>query len=236
MPVSPSAFAALVQTNVNSRMGAIAGHFPMNGKITSYFTEFCQAIGKGIILGGPTIAFTTSDVGFTGTPPIPGAGVGIGIVVDPTFLLQDLYTRIKNYVTADYGRTLSEPYPPSVDGYGQYTLALCQGINDALQTYYPISWALASAHPLVYAGSGTIANGQFTGLMAPAIKAAILTAAPTFMQIGFWPRLAQAVSESYVALIEQHSTGTVTIAGVCVPGPSQICNVPGSGAGSGIAT
>lgn len=236
MPVSPAALAALVQTNVNSRMGAVGGYFPMNGKITSYFIEFCQAIGKGIILGGPSIAFTTSDTGFTGTPLVAGAGVGIGITVDPTFLAQDLYTRIKNYVTADYGRTLSEPYPPSEGGYGQYTLALCQGINDALLAYYPISWALVSAHPQIYAGSGTIADGQFTGLVAPTIKTAILTAAPSFLQEGFWPRLAQAVSESYVALIEQHSTGTVTITGACAPGPSQVCSIPGTGAGSGVAT
>lgn len=235
MPVSPSAFAALVQTNVNTRLQSVGGYSPLSQRNSAYFIEFCTAIGTGIILGAPSILFTTTDSGFEGTPPVPGTGVGIGIVTDPTFFIQDLYTRIRNYVIADFNASLHQPYPPSSGNSGEYLLAICKGINDAFLAYYPIAWGLVSSNPQIYSGTGTIANGQFSGVMAPAIKSAIVSAAPNFIGI-FWPTLAQAISESYAALIEQHSTGMVTVTGSCVPGVSQICNVSGSGTGTGVAT
>ena len=237
MPASPSALAALVQTNVDNRMAAIRGYHPLSQKNPHYFTEFCQAIGTGIITAGPTIAFTTTDVGFSGIPPVPGVGAGVGIITDPTFFIEDLYTRIRGYVLADFGRTLHDPYPPRPGSSGEYLLALCQGINDSFLSYYPTAWTLVSAHPLVYTGVGNILNGHFSGLVASAIQSAIISGAPDF-QGKFWPRLAQAVSESYVALIELHSTGTVTITGVCVPVPPfQTCNITGiPGVGTGTAT
>ena len=235
MPASGPALAALVQTNVDSRMAAIRGHHPLQQKIPGYYVEFCQAIGTGIIVGGPSIAFTTSDTGNAGIPPVPGVGAGIGIVTDPTFFLQDLYTRVIQYVRDDFGRTLHDPYPPRRGNSGEYLLALCQGINDSILAYYPVAWTLVSANPQIYMGTGTISNGQFSGLSASAIKAAILALTPNF--IGkFWPRLAQAIAESYVALIQQHSTGTVVITGACVPSESQVCGIGGSGSGTGVAT
>lgn len=235
MPASGPALAALIQTNVNSRMAAIAGHSPLAQPIPSYYIEFCQAIGVGIIQGAPSIAFITADTGNAGDPPVPGVGVGIGIVTDPTFFVQDLYTRILGYILADFGRSLHQPYPPSPGNSGQYLLAFCNGINDSILTYYPTAWALASAHPDIYMGTGIISDGQFSGIVPSAIQAAIIAGAPNF--IGpFWPRIAQGVAESYAALIEQHSTGEVTITGSCVPGPSQICGVGGSGTGAGVAT
>ena len=62
----------------------------------------------------------------------------------------------------------------------------------------------------------------------------LVQGAPNFVGV-FWPRIAQAISESYVALIEQHSTGMVTITGTCVAGPSQVCGISGSGIGTGTA-
>ncbi len=235
MPVSGPTLAALIQTNVDSRMAVIRGIHPLQQKIPAYYIEMCNAIGNGLVMGAPAINFQTSDTGFMGTPPIPGIGAGVGIITDPTFFIQDLYSRVIEYVKDDFGRTLHEPFPPSPGNSGEFLQALCQGINDSFLSYYPTAWALASTHPLIYAGSGIIADGQFTGLVAPTIQADIIAGAPNF--IGkFWPRLCQAIAESYVALIEQHSTGTITITGVCVPGPSQVCGVPGSGAGSGVAT
>lgn len=235
MTASGPALAALIQSNVDSRMAAVRGVHPLGQRNPSYFIEMCIALGNGIVTGGPVISFLTNDTGFTGTPFVAGAGAGIGIIPNPTFLVQDLYTRIMGYIQADFGRTLHEPFPPSSGNSGEFLQALCAGINDALLAYYPTGWTLVSAHPQVYAGSGTVSDGQFSGLSAPTIKTTIQGLAPRF--IGrFWPRIAQAVSESYVALIEQHSTGTVTITGACVPSMSQVCSVPGAGTGSGVAT
>jgi hypothetical protein len=182
------------------------------------------------------IAFVTNDTGLSGIPLVPGVGSGTGIITDPTFFVEDLYTRIRSYVIQDFGRTLHDPYPPRPDNSGQFLLALCEGINDAFLSYYPNAWTLASVHPIVYLGSGTINDGQFSGLSAPTIQQDIINGAPNFVG-RFWPRLAQAIAESYVALIELHSTGTVTIVGVCIPSLSQVCSIVGvPGTGTGTAT
>lgn len=234
MSASGPALAALVQSHVDSRMAAVRGFHPLSQRNPSYYIQMCSAIGNGIITGGPVINFITSDTGATGAPAVAGTGVGVGIVTDPTFFIQDLYTRIMGYIQADFGRTLHEPYPPSQGNSGEFLLALCTGINDAFLAYYPAAWTLTSTNPMVYAGSGVISNGQFSGLSAPTIKTTIQGLAPNF--IGrFWPRIAQGVAESYVALIQQHSTGMVTITGSCAPGPSQVCGISGSGSGTGIA-
>lgn len=235
MAASGSVLASLIQSDVDSRMAAIRGHHPLLQKNPSYFIEFCHAIGIGIIQGGPVIDFHTTDTGNGGEPLVVGTGAGIGIVIDYSFFVQDLYTRIRNYVIQDFGRTLHDPYVPRPGNSGQYLLALCEGIADALSSYYPTAWTLVSTHPQIYMGTGIINDGQFFGLSAPAIQADILAAAPRF--IGrFWPRLAQAISESYVLLIEQHSTGMVTITGTCNASIDQICNISSTGIGTGTAT
>ena len=193
MAVSALALAALVKSDVNSRMQNVRGFAPLNQRNPSYYIEFANAIGMGIISGASTIDFTTTDTGNKGDPLVPGTGAGVGIITDPTFFVEDLYTRVRNYVIQDFGRTLHEPYPPSRGNSGEYLLALCEGINDAILSYYPTSWTLMSAHPEIYMGTGIVNNGQFSGLSASAIQAAIISGAPNF--IGrFWPRLAQAIS------------------------------------------
>ena len=237
MPPSGSTLAGLIQTNVDSRMASVRGYHPLSQRNPHYFIEFCHAIGTGIIQGGPTINFITNDTGLAGNPLVAGTGTGIGIITDPTWFVQDLYTRIRQYVIEDFGRTLHDPYFPRPGNSGQYLLALCEGINDSFLQYYPTAWTLTSTHPQIYQGIGLITDGQFLGLSAPTIQSDIIAGAPDF--IGrFWPRLAQAISESYVALIEQHSTGTVTITGTCVVAPpAQLtCNITGStGNGTGVA-
>jgi hypothetical protein len=235
MPASGTALAALIKANVASRMAAVTGQNPLAQKNPSYFIEMCTAIGTGIITGGPTIDFTTIDAGAMGAPPIPGVGVGIGITTDPTFFVQDLYTRLRGYILAEFGKTSHDPYPPGPKNSGLALLALCQGINDSFLSYYPTAWTLASVHPLIYAGTGQITNNHFSGLVDTAIKGAIMAAAPS-LQGQFWPKTAQGIAESYVALIEQHSTGMVTINGICVPGPSQVCGITSAGSGTGTAT
>ena len=237
MPPSGSALAALIRADVDARMAAIAGHHPLQQRNTHYYIELCDAIGNGIIGGGPIINFTTVDAGLAGVPLVEGIGTGIGIITDPTFFVQDLYTRIRDYVIQDFGRTIHDPYLPGPGNSGEYLLALCQGINDALMSYYPTAWTLASIHPQIYMGTGLINDGQFFGLSISAIQAAIIAGAPDFRG-RFWPRLAQAIAESYVGLIEQHSTGTVTITGTCIISitPPQTCGITGVGVGSGVAS
>lgn len=236
MPVSGAVLANLIQTDVDNRMSMVRGTHPLEQKNPSYYIEFCQAIGLGLILHSHSIAFVTNDMGLSGLPLVPGVGVGTGIIVDPTFFIQDLYTRIRNYVIQDFGRTMHDPWPPRPGNSGEFLKAFCEGINDAFMSYYPTAWALASVHPIVYLGTGTINDGQFSGLSAPTIQQDIIQGAPNFVG-RFWPRLAQAVAESYVLLIEQHSTGSVTITGVCIPSLSQVCSIVGvPGTGSGVAT
>jgi hypothetical protein len=238
MPVSGPALAALVKTNVDSRFASVLGKgiHPLAQRNPSYYIEFCDAIGQGIIAGGPVIDFSTADTGVEGSPLVTGIGAGIGIVTDPTFIIQDLYTRIRDYVIAEFGHTLHDSYPPSPTNYsGQYLLALCEGINDSFLQYYPTAWTLTSTHPQIYAGAGVINDGQFSGLDATAIQSSILSFAPNFVG-RFWPQLALAVAQSYVLLIEQHSTGMVTISGSCTPSGSQTCNISGTGTGAGEAT
>lgn len=235
MSVSGSALASLVRSNVDARMSLIQGRHPLQQKNPSHYITFSQAIGAGLINGGPTISFTTTDTGSSGMPSVVGSGHGVGITTNPTFFVQDLYTRTRNYVIQDFGQTLHDPYPPSPGNSGQFLLALCEGINDSFLSYFPISWTLTSTHPTIYAGTGNIVNGHFSGLSASSIQSSIVSGAPNFVG-KFWPRLAQAISESYVALIEQHSTGTVTITGICTPSDDQVCGISSSGTGSGTAT
>ena len=234
MPVIPTVLSALIQTNIDANLSAVNGQGPLAQKNPAFFIEMCTAIGTGIATGGPVIMFTSSDTGVMGAPPIPGAGAGVGIVVDGSFFKQDLYTRIRGYIIADFGKTTHDPYPPGPKNSGQNLLAICKGISDAVVSNFATAWILTSVDPTIYMGSGTISNGHFSGLVPTAISGLIMSSAPNF-QGKFWPSLAQGIAESYVAAIEQHSTGSVTLVGVCVPGPSQVCALPSSGTGTGTA-
>ena len=235
MPLIPSALVALIQTEVNAKMTAIAGHSPLAGANPSYFIAMCTGIGTGIALGGPTIMFTSNDNGLMGTPPVAGTGAGVGIVVDDAFFAEEIYDTIGTLITAQFGRTLNAPYPPGPGQAGLYTAALCQGIASAVATYFSTAWILTSTDPTIYMGTGTISDGQFSGLVASAIQSAIIAASPVLVGPA-WPTIAQAIAESYVATIENHSTGTLTITGTCVPGLTQVCALgPVSGSGTGVA-
>ena len=235
MPPSGTILEGLIRTNVDARMAAVHGYHPLQQRNPHYFIELCHAIGTGIIAGAPTINFQTTDAGKGGSPLVAGVGSGIGIITDSAFFVEDLYTRIRRFVIEDFGRTVHEPYPPTPGKSGQYLLALCQGIADSFASYYPTAWVLNSTHPQIYLGTGLINDGQFSGLSAPTIQADIISGAPDFRG-RFWPRLAQAIAESYVALIEQHSTGTVTITGSCSSGLFQTCGIDSTGTGTGIAS
>jgi hypothetical protein len=234
MPIVPSVLATLITNNVSQNMGSISGNFPVAQQNPSYFLQMCLSIATGIAEGSKGLVFTTNDVGFSGIPPIPGAGAGVGINVDSDFFTQDLYSRIRGYIVEQYGNTTHEIYPPSTGNSGEYLLALAKGISDSVKFHFSTAWILTSTHPLVYSGTGTIGKGNFSGLIDTGIQSLILSGSPT-LQGPFWPNIAKAISESYVATITQNSTGTVNIIGFCVPSLSQVCGIPGVGVGAGVA-
>jgi hypothetical protein len=235
MPPNGLTLGGIIQTNVNANMGAISGHFPLSQSNPSYFIELCNSIGQGIISGGPSINFTTNDTGLQGSPLVQGTGTGIGIIVDASFIKPNLYTRIRNYVIADFGRTQHSVFPPPVGNSGQYLEALCNGIADSIASYYTTAWSLNSTHPQIYSGTGLIVDGNFSGIFATTIQGSIQSFATNLVG-PFWPRLAQAISEIYVEAIENHSTGTVTITGSCNPSITQICGINATGNGTGVAS
>lgn len=240
MPAIASTLSNLVKTNVDSKFSSVSGVSPLAQSNPSYFIEMCTAIGTGIANGTTVINFTTSDTGLGGTPPVPGNGTGVGIIVDDAYFTQKLYTELRNSSISSFGSTTHDPYPPGPNNIsGKYLKALCEGISISVKTHFQTAWTLTSAHPLVYSGVGNISNGSFSGLTATNIEQLILAAGPSLQGV-FWPKVAKKVAEVYVDTIHNHSTATVTIIGVCVPlvppAGFQICGVPAVGAGTGVAS
>lgn len=234
MPAIPAILFNLIQTKVAQKIEAISGHSPLAQANPAYFIKMCLALGKGIAEGTPTITFTTVDAGASGVPPLPGVGVGTGIVVDAAFMSEQIYTKVREYVIEDFGKTAHEVWPPSEGNSGHYLKAFTDGISEAVKEHYSTAWTLSSAHPIVYAGTGTVTEGSFSGIIPEAVKSKISEAAPDFTG-PFWVRFAQAVAEGYVNGIHNKSTGTVVISGICIPGPSQVCGLPLGGSGTGVA-
>jgi hypothetical protein len=79
---------------------------PLAQKKPQYFHNFCEGIGKGIVLGSPSIQFTTLDAGFGGAPPIPGVGKGIGIIMDVDWFTENLYKELRSRIMSGHGKTV----------------------------------------------------------------------------------------------------------------------------------
>lgn len=234
MPAVGPALGALIMNKVDANMKAIAGFSPLSQKNPSYFIAKCMAIGNGIALGAPTISFVTKDTGQAGAPPIPGTGTGVGIIVDSDWYTKELYTRLRASAIEDFGSTTHGPYPPPPDDSGKYLEAMCKGISEAVKQHFATAWILTSAHPIVYAGIGNIGNGDFAGVVPTKISTLIQTQAPQ-LRGRFWPKFCKIVGEVHSQAIMQHSTSKVTIVGVCVPSPGQVCGLPIPGTGTGVA-
>lgn len=236
MPAIPSVLASLIQSEINKEVKTISsnGRGPLEQQNPSYFTAMCTALGRGIAVGSPMIQFTTVDTGASGAPPVPGIGTGVGIVVDADFMEKEIYNTIRQYTVQDFGKTTHDPHPPALDNSGIYLQAICKGIASAVKQHYTTAWMLTSSHSIVYIGSGQILKGHFSGLQSELVKSQIVSQGPT-LKGKFWPRMAQAIAEAYVKTIETQSTGQVTIAGICVPSLAQICGLPMSGTGTGVA-
>ena len=134
MPAIGPVLGALILQKFNKKVGQLADFAgPLSTPGAAHTTAFCMAIGNGIVLGAPVIMFTTSDSGVAGTPPIPGAGTGVGIKVDAAWFKKELYETIRKAVQAKYGSTLAAPYPPGADDAGKFLEALCDSIADSVK-------------------------------------------------------------------------------------------------------
>ena len=207
---------------------------PLSSKNPSYYIEFCTAIATGISDGSKIINFTTADAGMGGAPPVPGVGAGVGIFVDKAWLHKTLYTRILAKIKSTFGRTLHGDFPPGPNDSGRFLDAVCIGIADSIEEHFKIAYNLVSAHPLVYMGVGKINEGMYFGLQPNNIASLIKAAGPR-LKGKFFPIMIQVISEVYVEAIHKHSTGTVTITGVCVPSVAQVCGINMIGTGTGTA-
>lgn len=88
---------------------------PLAQKDPSYFKNFCDGIGKGVVNGSSSIQFSTADLGFGGAPPIPGVGVGVGIVMDTDYFTEQLYKELRQRIVQLHNQTIhpewcSEPF------------------------------------------------------------------------------------------------------------------------------
>lgn len=236
MPAIGPVLGQLIEIKIDQYMKSINGKGPMSSlQNPSYYKEMCKAIASGFAQGTVSVSFTTQDTGLSGVPPVPGAGTGTGIIVDAEYMAKEIYTAIRNKIIEQFGQTTHDPWPPKPGNSGLYLSAISRGIADAVKEHYASAWTLTSVHPFVYMGSGVIKFGNFSGLSAENITNLILSNGPQ-LKGDFWPTMAAQIAKGYVKGIHERSTGTVTIAGVCVPSISQVCGLPGAGTGSGVAS
>ena len=235
MPIVPSALGELITQKISQAMKAASGSDPLAQSDPSYFQAMCQAFATGIASGIPTISFTTTDTGFASAPPIPGTGTGTGIIIDSPYTDQAIYTYARDAVIQSFGSTTHDPYPPAPGNSGAYLQAISKGIADAVKEHFKTCFTLTSVHPLVYSGTATVSPGNFKGIQDSLIKSQIASAAPT-LKGAFWPSVAESIAKGLKDSIEKKATATITITGVCITSPAQVCNLPGAGSGSGAAT
>lgn len=236
MPAVASKLGSLIQSKVDRNIRAVAGgRGPLRQRNPKYYKQMCSAIARGIVQGAPIILLATRDRGQGGTPPIPGFGTGVGIKVDAKWFAEELYRQLRSKTIATFRRTAHAPFPPPKGNSGEYLYAMCKGIADSVAEHYSTAWILSSSHPMVYAGTGTISAGGFSGVPAAKVSSIMRKAFP-LGRGRYWPQMCQVIGKVYAEAIHRHSTGRVSIVGVCVPGPSQVCFIGRSGQGSGAAT
>lgn len=216
---------------------------PMSQSNPTYFMNFCTAIGKGIILGQPTIPFVTKDSGFTGAPARQGTGVGLGIMIDKDWMFKNLYIRLRQAYISAFGNTNFPEWPEFIPPFTDYPAqeynflhALCEAITDSVKEHHETLFVLNSTHPFCYSGVGEIIEGAFHSVQTTAIKEQIQNLGVQ-MQGQAWPILCQTIAEVYTETIHDHSEAEVVITGVCVPNTSQVCGLPITlVAGTGVAS
>ena len=233
MPIIPVVLTELLKAEIDAAVTEFAASGPLSQTDPSHFIILCTAVAAGLAEGTPTILFTTDDTGLSGVPPVPGAGVGVGVVVDDVDMASRVYTKVRTHA-AIFGETTHSPWPPPAGDSGKYLEAFCLGFGRAIKSHFATTWALVGTHPTIYSGTGVIPAGNFAGVVAANNWAKILQAGAAILGPG-WPFLALAISEGFTEGILELATGAVTITGACVPSISQVCAVPSTGAGSGVA-
>lgn len=229
---------------------------PLAQQDNSYYLEYCNAIGKGIVLGSPVIQFVTKDTGFMGAPFRVGTGVGLGIIVDKDYFTKKLYNEIRDRAIAEHGSTnhpawcdeydaVNDPFNPlpadhcslQANQYNprNFLTAMCEAVSETVTEHYAAFRILASTHPTIYAGESEIEEGGYLGIDPNSVASSIQGLAPR-MQGVFWPSICQAIGAAYTDAIHNHSTGTIIISGICIPSESQGCGVPSVGIGTGTAS
>ena len=237
MAAKPAALSKLIESKVHANMSKLtyAGYKgPLSQPNPSYYKEFCKAIGTGIALGSTVIKLRSADKGKGGTPPVPGKGVGVGVMVDKDWFNKTLYIRIRAQITSKYKRTLHDPWFPKKGNSGEFLHAITKGIADSVAEHYKTAYKLQGKHPLVYQGVGEVKKGMYSGLSASAIEGLILSNGPR-MRGSFWPIIVKTIASVYVEAIHKNSTGKLTISGKCVTRPGQACNKNKTGFGDGVA-
>jgi hypothetical protein len=239
MPIVPAVLGQLIQQKVDANVRASANvqgyDGPLSQQNPTYFIQMCQAIATGMAQGTPVITFTSTDSGLMGAPPIPGVGSGLGIVVDVQQTSQLMYTQVREAGLELFGKTENDPWPPAPDNSGRFLKALTDGIAQAMQEHFATCWILASVDPTIYAGSGFVNPGQFSGVVPSQVASAILQATPQLATPG-WTQFVTALSTAYAESIMQLDTASLTIIGACVPSLTQVCGIPSVGVGTGSAT
>jgi hypothetical protein len=233
MPAIGPVLSQLITQKMSQKMKAISGTDPMSQKNPAYFKAFCTAIGNGIALGTKALIFTTQDKGSMGTPPIPGKGLGMGIIVDDKHFSKTIYTKTRSNILKQFKKTTHKPWP-GTDGSGRFLRAMAEAIAEAVKEHYAQVWILNSVHSTIYAGTGIVGAGKIQGVVAIAIQSQIIQYGPTLAGPGFM-LFAKAIAEAYEETITKKATGKVQILGLCIPSQSQVCGLPSSGSGTGVA-
>lgn len=202
---------------------------PMSGPAAPHFSKFCKAIAGGIATASTSMTFQTVDAGVGGMPPVPGTGVGKGLIVDVEFFTERIYTKLRNASLAQYGKTSHDPYPPHTGNSGEFLLGLAKSISESIAEHFSDAIVLNSNHAGVYIGSGKI----LTCSGVPASKTASEIQSAGSMPGSFFKTFCLALGEAYEETLAVKTTGKVVIMGVCAPGPTQLCGLPKSGSGVG---
>jgi hypothetical protein len=230
MAINPVAFEAKVKELYTAKIVGLSGQNPFAQKNPSYLIEFIHSISNTLAMDCLQITCVTVDAGIGAAPPMPGVGIGKMTVVNEP-LLGRIYTRVREAVIREFGRTAHEAWPPT-EGSGIYLRAILESFTQTTTDFYNKNLTIASVHPFVYTGAYKVTNGGFLAPQPNIIASDIMGKAPS-LKGRFWPIFVKAFADGYVEYIQQDLTGTGAITGICVPSVAQVCGLPLPGAGTG---
>lgn len=206
---------ALSGPGLSSELQAALSGIGWNG---TKLTEFCDAIGNGIVLyTAGTLTFTTSDVG-----TVPGSGTGSGTGI----------TGMSDASMSSVMFTTGQGFWSSLqnNGPGVEWSKFCDAVSQTVVAHFAANATLTSTHSPVFAGSGTVVS--YAGLAVPAMKSSMVAQAPAPWASARFPELAEAVATGVITEIQGHSPAD----SVVISGSPSGTPAGGSGSGSGVVT